>query len=95
MSRSTNALVMTRGALLSGRQMRSPLPVQIASPSESWISGRQSAACVRLCSPYQNMLENGAMPRRLMSRRAKSSTSMSMTTRWMSRLSVRRSVRMR
>ncbi len=53
MSLSTNVLVMTRGGLLIGRQMRSPAPVQMARPSESWISGRQSAdlAAARLAIP--------------------------------------------
>ena len=41
-----------RGGLLSGRQIHSPLPVQIASPSESWISGRQSLAMRRSFSPH-------------------------------------------
>ena len=34
--------VITRRGLFSGRQMRSPLPVHSARPSESWTSGRQS-----------------------------------------------------
>ena len=56
---------MIRGGLLSGRQMRSPVPVHMARPSESWISGRQSMAVVFDFSEYQYMEVSGAMPRRL------------------------------
>jgi hypothetical protein len=55
---------MIRGGLLSGRQMRSPAPVQSARPSESWISGRQSIAVGFAVSEYQYIEVRGAMPRR-------------------------------
>ena len=70
---------MIRGGLLSGRQMRSPLPVHSASPSESWISGRQSTAVAFAFSEYQYIEVRGAMPRRLTSWRMKTLLSMSMT----------------
>ncbi len=50
---------MIRGGLLSGRQMRSPAPVQSARPSESWISGRQSMAVGFAVSEYQYMEVSG------------------------------------
>ena len=53
---------MTDGGSISGRQMRSPLPVHSASPSLSWISGRQSGEQGCSFSPYQYMLVIGAMP---------------------------------
>ena len=55
---------MIRGGLLSGRQMRSPAPVHIARPSESWTSGRQSIAVGFAVSEYQYIEVSGAMPRR-------------------------------
>ena len=77
-----NAFVMTCGGLTIGRQMRSPLPVKIAKPSLSWISGRQSRGSWRVSSPYQNMLEKGAMPMWSMSGRGMCSrNSISISTR--------------
>ena len=46
------ALKRIRRGLASGRQIHSPLPLQIASPSESWICGRQSAFGRRSLSPW-------------------------------------------
>ncbi len=60
---------MVRGGLLSGRQARSPRPVQMASPSESWTSGRQSTAVGFLFSEYQYIDVSGATPKRWMSLR--------------------------
>jgi hypothetical protein len=60
---------MVRGGLLSGRQIRSPPPVHMASPSESWTSGRQSTAPGFAFSEYQYIEVSGAMPNRLTSRR--------------------------
>ncbi len=74
-----NELVSTEGGLISGRQMCSPLPVHIASPSLSWISGRQSVANLLSLAPYQNMLVSGAIPRRATSVRANSSAVTSIT----------------
>jgi hypothetical protein len=77
---SEKAEVMFRGGLLRGRQMRSPAPVHSASPSESWISGRQSIAVLFAFSEYQYMEVSGAMPRRSMSSRRYSAFSTSMMT---------------
>ena len=55
---------MMCGGLLSGRQSRSPLPVHIARPSESWTSGRQSIAVSFLVSENQYIEVSGAMPKR-------------------------------
>ena len=71
-----------RVGLLSGRQIRSPAPFQIASPSESWTSGRQSAIFSRPYSAYQNIEVKGATPIRSMSWRRNRWFSMSMTTAW-------------
>jgi len=71
---------MTTGGSLSGRHSRSPAPVHIASPSQSWISGRQSAATCRLVSLYQYIAVRGATPMRAMAPRAKSRASTSVTT---------------
>ena len=71
---------MIRDGLFSGRQMCSPLPVQIARPSESWISGRQSTAVGFAVSEYQNIEVSGAMPSRSIGLRRNSAASMSMTT---------------
>jgi hypothetical protein len=77
---SENAEVMIRGGLLRGRQMRSPLPVHRAKPSESWISGRQSTAVVLAFSEYQYMEVRGAIPRRPTSWRRNTAASISMMT---------------
>ena len=69
-----------RVGLLSGRQMRSPAPFQIASPSESCTSGRQSAIFSRPYSAYQNIEVSGATPMRSMSCRRNKWFSMSITT---------------
>ncbi len=61
----------TEGGSISGRQMRSPLPVHSARPSLSWISGRQSAAYCAHFRRYQYMLVSGAMPSRAISVRKK------------------------
>ncbi len=67
---SKKEFVLHDVGLNSGRQMRSPPPVHIASPSLSWISGRQSVAVSGgRPSPYQYMLVSGAMPSRSMSLR--------------------------
>ena len=71
---------MTLRGLLIGRQMRSPAPVQMASPSESWISGRQSTPCTRSFSLYQNIDVSGATPSRWIALRGCSSHSTSITT---------------
>ncbi len=42
--------------------MYSPAPVHMTSPSESWISGRQSTGPGLLVSEYQYMEVMGAMP---------------------------------
>ena len=70
---------MIRGGLLSGRQMRSPVPLHMASPSELWISGRQSTTAFDF-SEYQYMEVSGAMPRRATSWRMKTVLSTSMIT---------------
>jgi hypothetical protein len=57
------------GGLTSGRQSHSPLPRHIASPSESWISSRQSSETRRSFSPNWYMLVSGAMPSRSTGRR--------------------------
>ena len=69
--------VITRGGLLSGRHNRSPAPVAMARPSESWISGRQSGALARFVSENQYMLVSGAMPSRATLRRRNSRASTS------------------
>src|SRR3546814_3463654 len=58
------AEAVTCSGLLSGRQSRSPAPVQSASPSESWTSGRQSTRYGRLPSENQYIDVSGARPRR-------------------------------
>ncbi len=50
---------MIRDGLFSGRQMCSPVPVHMARPSESWISGRQSTAVGFTVSEYQNIDVSG------------------------------------
>ena len=60
--------------------MRSPLPVHMARPSESWISGRQSMAVFLDFSEYQYIDVSGAMPSRLTSWRMKIVLSISMIT---------------
>ena len=69
-----------RGGLLSGRQMRSPVPVHSASPSESCTSGRQSAALGLAVSENQYIEVSGARPSRAMSLRRNSACSISITT---------------
>ena len=59
-------------SLESGRHKRSPVPMRMARPSESWTSGRKSSKRRREFSPNQNMLDIGAMPRRCTALRAKS-----------------------
>ena len=76
---SKNVLVRTLDGSFSGRQIRSPAPVQMLSPSLSWISGRQSVAMRRLCFEYQNMLVSGAMPTRAISARGNSRASTAIT----------------
>ena len=71
---------MVRGGLLSGRQMRSPVPVHIARPSESCTSGRQSIAVGFAVSEYQYIEVSGAMPKRATSLRRKNRCSISITT---------------
>ena len=69
-----------RGGSFSGRQMRSPLPVHRARPSESCTSGRQSVAVPLAVSENQYIDVAGAMPKRSMSLRRKMAVSMSITT---------------
>ena len=66
--------------LSSGRHSHSPPPVQMDSPSVSWISGRQSHAMRRSFSPYWYMLVHGAMPSRSMALRGYSALSMSISS---------------
>jgi hypothetical protein len=60
---------MIRGGLFNGRQIRSPEPSAISSPSLSWISGRQSGPTQRLFLPNQNIEVSGAIPSRATSPR--------------------------
>ena len=66
--------------LFSGRQMRSPAPFHIVSPSESCTSGRQSMAVGLTVSEYQYIDVSGASPSRATSLRRNSRASMSMIT---------------
>ncbi|GBH11138.1 Multidrug efflux pump subunit AcrA [Pseudomonas syringae pv. actinidiae] len=77
---SLNADAMVLGGLFSGRHIRSPVPVQIASPSESWTSGRQSTAVFFTCSLNQYIELIGARPNLCTSLRMNSAASTSMTT---------------
>ena len=60
--------------------MCSPLPVHMARPSLSWISGRQSTAVGLTVSEYQNIEVSGATPSRSIDLRRESDASISITT---------------
>lgn len=81
----TKLLVIARGGLFSGRQIRSPPPVAISSPSLSCTSGRQSGDTMRLGLPNQNIEVSGAIPSRSTSPRRKTVAS----TSWMMPLALR------